>query len=235
MSKIILFLHGWGVSGEKYGQLKKLFEKKGYVVLAPDLPGFGKEKMMKKAMDIDDYVVFVMNYLKKQKIKKVNIIAHSNGGRIAVKLTVAHPEIVETLTINGSPLMKRKLSFKKRLAEKIAKMYRTYFSFLPTFLEQFFRKALYYSIGEWDYFKAGQMKETFKKVVGEDLSKYLKKITVSTLVVWAENDTFVNIADGRDIASLIPHAKFVSVPQASHKLPYENPKIFADIICKDLL
>ena len=48
MKKTILILHGWGVNGEKYQIIVGMLKEKGWVAFSPDLPGFGKEKLLKK-------------------------------------------------------------------------------------------------------------------------------------------------------------------------------------------
>lgn len=226
MKSPILILHGWQAPSKKYEELKKLFSYNGYTVFCPDLPGFGDEPLKKPIMTLSDYVEFVNNYLDKKKISKVVIIGHSFGGRIAVKFSLMYPERVEKMVITGSPLIKRRLSFKKRFISFIAKLWKPIFFMFPDSISQFVRKALYFSIKEWDYYKSGALKETFKQIISEDLSTLLPRVSQPVLILWGEHDIVIPLTDGKKIASLIPNSQFIALPHASHKLPYEDPKSF---------
>lgn len=225
----ILILHGWGVFGDKYSELTRLLEKDGYSVYAPDFPGFGKEPLHGDVMVLDDYVTFIREFLKKHHMKKVIIIAHSFGGRVAAKLAASYPTIVDRMVITGSPLIKRKLSLKKQIIAQIVKGGKKGVSILPAPVQAVLQKMIYRSIGEWDYYKAGKLKETFKQIINEDVSSVLGKISVPVLLVWGEQDTMVPVVDGKDIAARIPHAIYKSLP-ASHRLPYEYPDRFYNAI-----
>lgn len=54
----------------------------------------------------------------------------------------------------------------------------------------------------------------------------LDAITIPTLVVWGGNDELVPLADGRDYAAKIPHAKLVIVPDCGHAPSLEKPDEF---------
>lgn len=226
MKKTIVILHGWGISGDKYTDLQKLLKKDGYTIYAPDMPGFGKEKMVKDVMVVDDYVDFIRTYLKKKKITKPVIIAHSFGGRVAAKLAALYPKEIDKLILTGTPLIKRPLPLKKKIAYGVAIVGKRTLSIFPQQTQDLFRKLLYRSIHEYDYYKAKNLKETFKKVVAEDISPLLPTIRTKALLIWGDNDTFVPLQDGKDIAQRLPNARLVVIPGATHKLPYERVDLF---------
>ncbi|MBI4079222.1 MAG: alpha/beta hydrolase [Candidatus Levybacteria bacterium] len=225
----ILILHGWArtMTGDKYYELIKLLQKEGYAVYSPDLPGFGREKLVKNPMTLNDYVFFVRSFLKNRKISKVIVIGHSFGGRIGAVLASQYPKLVEKLIISGSPLIKHKPTIKKRLAFIFAKSGKFVIQSLPDSLQYFFRKLLYRGLGEWDYFTAGELKATMRKIIAYDVAPVLPLIAVPTLVLWGEEDKTVSISDGLEIAKRIKRATFVSIKNAGHRVPYENPTDFA--------
>lgn len=225
----IIILHGWAttMTGSRYQKLQTILEKKGFKVFAPDLPGFGKEPLTKPVMDLDDYVSFVKDFMKKKKMSRAILIGHSFGGRIAAKLTAQNPDLVEELILTGSPLIRKKLSLKKQIITTITKSGKSAVELLPENVSHMLKKGLYRAIGEYDYYKAGNLKETFKKIINEDLLSLLPTIQTKTLVIWGAADTFVPVPIGEEIASIIPHAQFILVPNATHKLPYEYPQEFA--------
>lgn len=221
------------MSGRKYDELKKLLEKDGYTVYTPDLPGFGNNPIDKEALVFEDYIQFVHSFItQKIKKKKVILLGHSFGGRIAIKFTVQYPELVDTLILTGASGIPRPLpSVKKQVVYAVTKIARPLFSIPPlSYFYKLFRKGVYYSIGEMDYYKAGSLKETFKNVYQVSILADLDKISVPTLLIWAQLDTFTPISDGKLMHEKIPQAQMVIVPAATHRLPYEDPKAFEKAI-----
>lgn len=236
----IVILHGWGsgMSGKKYHVLKKILEKDGYTVYAPDLPGFGDNELEKSALSFEDYLQFVHDFIvKKIKEKKVILLGHSYGGRIAIRFSAQYPDMVKRLILTGASGIPRALpSIKKRVVYGITKITRPLFAIPPiSFFYKLFRKLVYYSIGEMDYYKAGSLQETFKNVYQVSVAPDLEKIIVPTLIVWAQEDTFTPLADGILMHEKIKNSKLIIIPGASHKLPYEKPKEFAQAICSYLI
>ena len=224
LKKAILILHGWGLNGKTYTKLMEFFRKEGFNVYAPDLPGFAAEPL-KKTMNLDDYVYFVHDFIMKHEIQKVILIGHSFGGRIAIKYTFKYPEDVSKLILTGAPVIRKK-SLIKQIAYLAAVLGGKVFSVFPKKPKEFFRKTLYFAIGEWDYYKSGPLKQVFKNIIGEDLVCYIKKINIPTLLIWGRDDRLVPVSSVEKIKNYIPHAKVIIVPNTGHKLPYENAALF---------
>lgn len=227
MTKTIIILHGWGISGVRYQELKRLLEQKKYSVYTPDFPGFGQEPLVKDPMTLKDYAEFVVQFMKKKRIKKAYFIGHSFGGRVTAKLAVLHPELIEKIIFTGSPLVKQKLSLKKSLLQFLAKNGKILLSSSSEVTQKFAKKVIYRLIGEYDYYKANTLKETFKKIINEDGAGYIDKIKTPTLILWGEKDTFVNLKVAKQIAEKIPNAKLVVIKDAGHGIPYTHTKEFA--------
>lgn len=227
MKKTILILHGWGLSGEKYVDLQKILEKNGYKVLAPDLPGFGTEPLVKSDMTLDDYSKFLYQFYKKNKITTAYIIAHSFGGRVTAKFAMQHSELIEKIVFTGSPLIRQKLGIKKQLVSTTAYMSKWLMERLPKKLQKKIRWVVYRSIGEWDYYKADEMKETFKNVINEDTAAYLPKIKNPVLNLWGKHDKMVPEYVGRQITAAIAHAQFGYIEDGGHAIPYSHPREFS--------
>ena len=230
MKKTIIILHGWGLSGSRYKDLKKLLEQKNYSVYSPDMPGFGDERLKKNAMTIDDYVEFVATFMEKKKISKAYFIGHSFGGRVLAKLAVTYPELIEKIIFTGSPLIKQKLSLKKRTIQYAVKQSKKIVNYLPEELSEILRKGIYKVLGEYDYYKANEKKETFKNVIAEDGIVYISKIKQSTLLLWGEKDTMVPVSLAKKIVAQIPNSKLEIIEHAGHAVPYSHAKDFGQYV-----
>jgi pimeloyl-ACP methyl ester carboxylesterase len=63
-----------------------------------------------------------------------------------------------------------------------------------------------------------------------DLSSRLREIQVPVLLVWGKGDKIVPPAAGRLLESLLPHARLVVIPGASHDVAQTNAERVADAI-----
>lgn len=236
MKEPIVILHGWGslMSGEqRFKEVKKMFKKNGYMCFTPDLPGFGQNVLKYDALGFSDYISFVEKYvndvLKKTKQKKVILIGHSFGGRIAIRFTAQHNEVVAKLILAAPSGIPHALPLKKRVFSQISMILKPLFSFpVLSSVSEVMRKLLYRAIGEMDYYKAGKLRETFKNIYRVSIVADLPRITVPTLLVWGDNDGFVPVQDGMYMKNKMSHATLVTAP-GTHKFPYESPKEFVKI------
>ncbi len=217
-----LILHGWGASTESWikvsDELKKYFS-----VICFDFPGFGKSDLPDSAWDINNYVDFVVALTEKLELEKFYLLAHSFGGRVAIKLAGRHPKKIEKLIMMDAAGIKpeRPGWFKSFLNGFMAN-----FKFLPGF--KIGRKAYYkFVVRSADYLKAtGIMKEVFKKVVEEDLSDCLDKIKTETLIIWGEADKVVPLEDGRLMNEKIAGSR-LEIVKAGHSPHLIIPKIIS--------
>ena len=261
----VVLLHGWGVSSDKYLELIKILYSilnTQYSILIPDLPGFGKSNEPKENWNLDDYVEFVNEFIKKASrkggfelvkniLKKMQdgstgllsqwsqqtkpiLIGHSFGGRIAIKYAAKYPEKIDKLILTGAAGIKHKLTAKQKIFFILAKTGKIIFS-LPIVnnLKKYAQKFLYKAAREKDYYKASiKMKEIMKNILDEDLTGYLDKIKNPTLLVWGKLDNSTPLADGKIMNEKIKNSKLVVVDDANHSLPYQKPEEFAEIVKK---
>ena len=181
----IVILHGWNLSSQKFTPLVDALSDIGFKVLCPDLPGFGKSSKPFKALTLDDYQAFVLDYLINNSVSQANFICHSFGGRIAIKLAVSHPEKINKLILSGVPGLPPVPKFRVIFFLISAKIGKIIFSlpFLSLF-RNILQKILYKLAGASDFYHTDQsLKQTFQNVVSEKLTLYLSKITVPVYLI----------------------------------------------------
>lgn len=83
--ELVVLLHGWGSNIKLFANLIELLSAK-YKVVAMDMPGFGESEEPPSAWCVDDYVDFVIDFLKDMNAEKVTLLGHSFGGRVIIKL-----------------------------------------------------------------------------------------------------------------------------------------------------
>lgn len=215
----LVILHGWQSSKEKWVGVTQELKKRGIKVLVPDLPGFKPETKLQRPWTLDDYVFWLENFLREKEIiqkEKFFLLGHSFGGRIAIKYTALHPENIQGLILVASAGIKDK-TFKNKFWRSLSKITkRLKFDKLP-FWEKIRKFFYYYLLQKRDYFQAaGPLKQTMTFVVDEDLTGFLPKINVPTLVIWGEKDKLTPLQHGRLIAKKIPFARFAVFKGVGH-------------------
>ncbi|MDO8265211.1 MAG: alpha/beta hydrolase [Candidatus Parcubacteria bacterium] len=225
----ILILHGWGSSPEKWDRVKENMESRGFEVYIPCLPGFGTSPPPQKPWSVDDYTDWVASFCEKKKLSQFFLLGHSFGGRIAVKLTVRNSGKIAGLILCGAPAI-RDESAVKETTMQTSSMFAKKFSSFPAY--PFFRKLFYkYILRKTDYVNlGGSMKETFQKVVKEDLSEYLPQIRVKTLVLWGENDKLVPLETAYMIKNRILGSELFIFPNIGHSPHLEIPGDFSEAV-----
>jgi pimeloyl-ACP methyl ester carboxylesterase len=229
----ILILHGWGKGAQPYGALKHLLEDRGYNVYLFDLPGFGQADPPPAVWNLDDYVEFIVNFLRTENLSKIIIIGHSFGGRIAIKLAYLYPDILDGLILMSAAGIKHSLTLRERIAYCLAKFSKPLFKRLFPQDEKinFFLKVLSRVSGNKDYVAAsGVMRKVLKEVIKEDLVQYLSQIQCPTLVLWGREDKITPVSDAYLMHHKIKNSNLVILDGVGH-LPYkESPEQVAENI-----
>jgi len=246
--KSLLFLHGWQDSKESWQPLKSEIEKAGFKVFLPDLPGFKKENILKKSWDLNDYREWVREFISKDirsfgrpskrpdggtnQNQKIFLLGHSFGGRVAIKFANKYPEKLSGLILvsaGGVESADNIRNIKKRIFKKYSQPFKKLY-FLPGYA--FLRKLFYrFIIRKTDYLNLqGNLKETFKKVIDENLLPFLEKIEIPTLIIWGENDKILPLKDGQLMHQKILNSKLEVLPSVGHSPNKENPKLLAQKI-----
>lgn len=225
MKTPIVILHGWGASSQTFQEVKMLLEKEGYSVEVPDLPGFGGAPLVKDPMKFDNYVAFVKRIIGD---RQVVLLAHSFGARVAIAYAAQYPASVKKLIITGASGIPHPLSLRQRLATYAAKGGKVMLS-VPV-VGSFAQKLIYVWIGEWDYYNAGALRDTFKNVYQFDIRPFLSKISCPTLIVWGERDKTTQLEDGEFMKQHIKGSKLLVIKGGTHEMPYKMPHVFVEKI-----
>jgi pimeloyl-ACP methyl ester carboxylesterase len=222
--KNIVLLHGWGASSAKLSDLSAELEKIGFNTFSPKLPGFELNNP-KTPWSVDDYSKFVLS--ESDKLfgnDKYFLFGHSFGGRVTIKS--ANHKRVSGIILCATGGISRPKPLKRFVFIFFAKAGKSLLLIKP--LAGYFRRVLYKLSREPDYGNtAGTMRDTFKRVVSEDLKKLIKNINKPMLVLWGDEDRMVNVSDAYKIKKLNPKSTLKIFENRGHRLPYELTKDLA--------
>ena len=105
----LILLHGWGGDIKSFEPIHKHFEKY-FKTFSIDFPGFGKSSLPDQPWSTTEYSELLAKFLKKQGINKLIVIAHSFGGRVAIRLASAYPKLITKMILIDSAGIKPKRS-----------------------------------------------------------------------------------------------------------------------------
>jgi pimeloyl-ACP methyl ester carboxylesterase len=232
----VLVLHGWGGSSDSWLEVQKILASKGYRVICPDFPGFGKSISPKKPWGIDDYSRLILNFSKRLGLEEFFLLGHSFGGRVAIRFAVQHPEKLKSLILCNSAGIKPKLGLKAKLIYWVAAIGNAIFT--PRRLARFkdAARSIFYSfLRKKDYVKAkGVMKETIKMALTDDLLPDLAEIRTRTLIVWGGKDKMVPPKYAEVMKRNIKNSKLEIFPKVGHSPHLEVPGKLSELILKFL-
>lgn len=228
LNKIVI-LHGWTYSLDKWKRFADLLKQSGFKPIFLKIPGLTLKS--DKVWDLEKYSDWLRDELSKEK-DKVILLGHSNGARIASYFASKHPGKVRNLVLIDSAGIYHKelpLQIKRFIFGAIVKIGKNFTS------SESLKNFLYYLAGERDYQKAApNMKRSMLNLTHHDLTPFLKKINVQTLIIWGDNDKVTPLYDGRLINKLIKNSKLKIVRGARHSPFYTHPKQVVNIIKNDI-
>lgn len=180
--------------------------KDSFNVYAPDLKGFGTNADVDYPYSLDDYCGDVLRFIEENDLKKPHVIAHSFGGRIAIKLAAQRKELFDKIVLTGAAGLKPKPSVKKwfkRQAFKAAKLV------VPKEKLSSFYSSDYRALSPI-------MQKSFIKIVNEHLDDLLCKISNPVLIINGEKDKQTPIYMAKRLKNGIFNSQMIILKDAGH-------------------
>ncbi len=196
-----VFLHGWGCDHTSFLFCRKYLKQSALFV---DFPPFGKSSKGIKDWTIFTYASMIISLLSDLKIKKINLIGHSFGGRVAIILAALCKGEVEKLVLVDSAGLKPRRSF---------------FFYMKIWAYKT-RKKLGLDTskyGSCDYLALGSdMRKIFSNIVNTHLDEFLPFIDAKTLVIFGENDKTTPLYMARKFKRKIKNSTLIVLKFAGH-------------------
>lgn len=209
-----MLLHGYLSSKEAFSAQIRYFSK-FYRVTAIDFVGFGGSMALTNPFSVDDYAEWTKEVLRLLGVEKPHLIAHSFGCRVAVKLASWDSGFFDKILLTGAAgiILKRGLAYKIKV-----KAYRFVKKFAPRFAGKRFGSAEYKTLSP-------VMKESYKKIVNEDLRECARRIENEVLLVQGQEDTTTPKKEAEVYLSCLKRGKLRMV-QGGHFAFAEYPDLF---------
>ncbi len=216
IGKPILLLHGWGDRLETFDNLVKQLED-AYELISLDLAGFGKSQAPANTWGLEDYAQQVKLFLKKIDVQPYVIIGHSNGGAIAIEGLSTHELSAAKLILLASAGVRLPAKGRKLALGMLARSGKVATSFLPKQTRNALQQKLYKAVGS-DLLVAPGMKQTFKRIVTQDIQNDAAKLSLPTIIFNGDQDDATPLSFAKILHSRIKKSELIVLPGADHFL-----------------
>ncbi len=203
--KDLVFLHGYGANKESFLPQINYFSQ-FYRVTAFDFWGFGQSEDISFAWSVDDYAQKTRQFLQETGVIRPHVVAHSFGARVAVKMASKDAAVFDKMVLTGAAgiILNRGISYKIKVAS-----YRFVKKIFPAYAEKHFGSAEYKSLSP-------VMRESYKKIVNEDLKEVARGIENSVLLLYGERDKTTPVKAGKIYAAAIKNSRLAVLPKCGH-------------------
>ncbi len=209
----LVFLHGYLASKESFYPQIEEFSRR-YRVTAPDFPGMGGAEPLPAAWSVDDYADWTEEALSSLGVKDAYVIAHSFGGRVAVKL-LARGVFERAALVGCAGIVKKRTAlYRARVGT-----YRLVKKFAPAFAERRFGSREYRSLSPL-------MRESYKKIVNEDLRETARRIDRPVLFLVGDEDRETPLASAKIYQSCVKGSRLVVLHGCGHFAHLDSPLAF---------
>ena len=226
----VIGLHGWGRNRSDLLPALRASALDGWAHASLDLPGFGHSPEPAAGIGAAEYAEIVRGALPEVAAGPCVFVGHSFGGRVAVCLAAAHPELVRGLVLTGVPLIRQQAASKPAFRYRVGRSLHRHGLLSDARME-----ALRQQYGSADYRAASPvMRTVLVKVVAESYDDELRTMQCPTALVWGACDTVAPLSVAEAAVAITPDAELTVVDDADHDLPLTHPDAIASA-CRALL
>lgn len=230
----ILLLHGLFAQKEQWSELACYLSAAGYLVISPDLPGYGKSA----PFPIVDYKLenqarLLHEFTNALNIQKLDLAGSSMGGAIASMYARAYPMQVRSLAFIGSPLGIGGWSTQVKSA-----LYQGINPFIPISVDQlnlenqllFYKPPVVPESLQQSLIADYQKSNRHYQQVWDIVNLYLYEIEknppspIPALIMWGKQDGIFDVVDIQRLRQKYPKNRYLVVSEAGHLLMLETPK-----------
>jgi len=225
----LVFLHGAGGLFAENPFLDQLAGR--YHVFAPELPGYGESTGEELLEDMLDFTLHGWDVVAALGLERPHLVGHSMGGMIAAEMACLAPRDLGKLALVSAAGL---WMDEHPIADIFALLPFEY----PDLLFHDPAKGAALLTGGVDFSDMEALKEFYIAnsrrmamagkilfpVPNRRVSKRLYRLAAETLVLWGDDDKLIPPVYAHQWAKLIPRATVVTLEDAGHMLPYEQPE-----------
>ena len=247
----IIMIHGF--RGTHHGLLLIAKYLKGFNIIIPDLPGFGRGPKL-KTYDLDNYVMWLHGFIEKQNLPQPPLLmGHSFGSIVCAAYAKKYPRTIQKLILVnpiGAPalegpnkVMTKLAIFYYKVGAKLPErpaqawlrskavvrimsvtMTKTHDKGLRTYIHH--QHDRYFS----RFHSPQSVLESFTTSVSHHVGEFAKGIPVTTLLIAGTLDDITPLSAQYNLAKKFPRARLKVIDNVGHLTHYETPERVAALI-----
>jgi pimeloyl-ACP methyl ester carboxylesterase len=238
-SSLIIVFHGWNKTGSQSWLpiLRQIaHEHPSSLVLICDTPGMGGSSEPANTWDVYDFRDWGQNTLLDilhtfPSIQSTSLIGHSFGGVIAT-LIAAKSKLSISQLLLLAPALIRTQKNPSFIHSKILSILKPAAQTKPySRLQRIWRNI----IGSKDYKQTSPvMREVFGRIIRQDTSLYLRKVSQPTTIIWGSKDTYTPISQLSILKKIKPDIQTCKLSGINHGIHLHASEIILESLKKTL-
>lgn len=240
----VVFCHGTPFSSRVWSRYADALSD-DFTVYLWDMPGYGaSSKDPEHAVDFGVQAKAFAALLEHWGLDRPRVVAHDFGGAVSLRATLAEKAAYASLMLvdvvaippSGSPFF------------QFVQRHPTTLDELPPYVHEaivraYVRNASHRGLREPELdelvapWLTADGQPAFYRQIAQYDEQYLVEnertvgeLSIPVKVVWGRDDGWIPAATGRRLASLIPGASYVEVPEAGHLMQYDAPVALASLL-----
>lgn len=247
----LVMIHGF--RGTHHGLLPIAKKLKGFNIIVPDLPGFGNGPKL-ETYDLDGYVTWLYEFMKKQGLKKAPILlGHSFGSIICAAYAKKYPRTIRQLIL-VNPIGAPALEGPKKVMTKLAVFYYKVGTKLPEkpahlwlaakpivrvmsvtmakTHDKGLRNFIHHQHDRYfsRFHSPQSVLEGFTTSISHNVGDFARQIPASTLLIAGSLDDITPLSAQYALVKKFPQAQLKVISNVGHLTHYETPDRVASLI-----
>jgi len=218
----VLLLHGGIGNIEEFRNLVPALVAAGYRTVAFDQRGRGRSTWGDRPITYEQMAADTVAILDELGIDRADVVGWSDGGIVALKLALTHPERLGRVVAYGANSTPEGNYAEPRMSDQ-----------MPSF-EDFIADYQRLSPAPERFEELLEVMGALYKVAPDFTDEELGSITVPVLILDGAEEEFVKPEDTKRMAALIPGAELVIMPDTGHFAPFAQPEEFSRIVLEFL-
>jgi pimeloyl-ACP methyl ester carboxylesterase len=219
----IVMVHGLGLSSRSTVPLGRRLAARGYDVLAPDMPGFGKSPKPAGAKqpagpNVREQADQLLMWMDACGISRATLFGNSVGSQVVTDLAVRFPHRVDRLILKGPAPDPKYRNFPTQYARAMINM--------P------YEAPSFNAVLQLEYSSGGmvRMVQHGIRTVDDRIETKLPHVQARTLVIRGENDKALSQEWAEEVARLLPDSRMAVIHGAAHNVQYTAPEVTARLM-----
>ena len=220
----LIFLHGASGHVGWLPFLDTLSQR--FDAIVPEHPGFGASDDPSWLDRPADLAYFYLDLIEHLHLDRVHLIGTSLGGWIAAELAIRNTSRLASLTLVCAVGVTPKGAAMEDVFRMSPEEHARRFYFDPDRVRRRLDAVAKADPRMLVRNRSTVVRLCYPDFINPELSKWLHRIDIPTLLIWGANDGLVPLSVGEAYRALMPRARLTVLPQAGHAPYEEEPEAF---------